>query len=79
MEGYIMAKRKKKIVKRNICEVHYEIKDLAEDIEDEFAEFVTKKALKKIQRIQTLIEEALEYGQSMENRLMEYKKGELIS
>ena len=69
-----MSRRKVK-AKRNICEVHYAIKELAEDIEEEFQEFVSKKALKKIQEIQKLSDEALGYGQSMENRLNEYKDG----
>ena len=65
-----MSRRK---TKRNICSVHYEIKELAEDIEEEFKQFMSKKALKQILKIQVLADEALEYGQSMENRLQEYR------
>ena len=65
-----MSRRK---AKRNICSVHHEIREIADDLEEEFATFVSKKALKKIKEIQNLADEALGYGQSMENRLSEYK------
>jgi len=61
--------------KRNICEVHDEIRKLAEDLEKDLNGKVTKKSIQKLQRIQKIAEEAKEYGQSMENRLNEYKDG----
>ena len=67
-----MSRKKEK---RNICSVHYEIKEIADDLEEEFKQFVSKKALKKIKEIQRLSNEALDYGQSMENRLKEYRDG----
>lgn len=66
-----MARRKK----RHICEVHGEIKEIAEDLEEEFKEFVSKKALTKVRKIQKLADEALDYGQAMENRLSTYRDG----
>ena len=63
----------RKKAKRNICSVHYDIKELAEDLEEEFKQFMSKKALKQVLKIQALADEALEYGQSMENRMREYR------
>jgi len=65
----------RKKAKRNICSVHHDIRGLAEELEEEFKEFVSKKALRKVREIQKLADEALEYGQSMENRLHEYRDG----
>jgi len=69
-EGYIMSRKRKK---RNICEVHDEIRELAEKLEETLVGEVPKKHLKVLEKIQTLAEEAKEYGQSMENRMSEYR------
>ena len=61
--------------KRNICEVHDEIRELAIELERDLSGNVTKKSIRMLKRIQQIAEEARDYGQSMENRLNEYKDG----
>lgn len=61
--------------KRNICEVHDEIRSLAEDLEKDLNGKVTKKSIQMLRRIQKIAEEAKESGQAMEDRLNEYKDG----
>jgi len=61
--------------KRNICTVHGFIYTLARDLEREYGERLPKIAQAKLARIQTLAEEAKDYGQAMEDRLLEYRDG----
>ena len=65
-----MAKRK-----RLICTVHDEIYDFAEEIEElDFSDRNHKRKLKSLaKRIKKDASEAKDYGQSMENRLSEYR------
>jgi len=64
--------------KRPICDVHNDICELAldvmADVDDQISLQKDKRHIfKKLQKILDNAQEALQYGQKMEDRLMEYK------
>ena len=60
--------------KRLICYVHDEIIEVVDELSCELQERgIPKKILKKLGKIASLATEARGYGQSMENRMGEYR------
>jgi hypothetical protein len=69
-----MAAKKKAPKKRPICDVHYELGALGEELENFDFDKPFKRDIKGMAKdIQRLAEEARGYGQSMEDRLSEYR------
>jgi len=69
---------KRKPTKRMICDVHDEIQELALDVEAAIDDMIPLKKdkqpiIKLLRRIIADAKEAKEYGQSMEDRLSDYK------
>ena len=64
----------KRKTKRKICFAHDEIIKLASDLQIELEGDVAKKIIQKLKKIEAVAEEAKEYGQSMEDRLSEYRE-----
>ena len=67
-----MARKRK--TKRNICDVHYDIDKLAQELEEILKELKSRKGARIARDISDLAEEARNYGQSMENRLSTYRE-----
>jgi ElaB/YqjD/DUF883 family membrane-anchored ribosome-binding protein len=59
--------------KRYICSIHDEIEEIASSLEEMLGSFLSKEPLEMLKKIQLLTQEAKEAGQSMEDRLKEYK------
>lgn len=65
--------------KRNICEVHDELVEVAIAAVEEAAEIQTPGRLRQkvrslASKVKKLAKEAKKYGQSMENRMSEYRE-----